>query len=115
MAKKRAPYSYIKQSEAPPVALYRPKFKGVEPDTTRTNFEAGICKNVDKRMSVKPVPACVIVAGDVCNLDARQKVTESDPVRQKIHQSLERTLEAPKSYKKRPVSANLTAGKRPKG
>lgn len=108
MAKKRAPYSYIKQSEAPPIGLYRPKFKGVEPYSTRTNFDTRICKTVDKRVSHKPVPACVIVGRDACSLVARQKVTENDPVRQQIHKGLEKTLEAPKDYK-RPASANQTA------
>ena len=81
MSKKRAPYSYIKKTDGAPIGLYRPKFTGIDRQEIKPNFEASVKVQVDVRESVKPTPACIIVARDTCNLNARQKVTESDPVR----------------------------------
>ena len=79
LSKKRAPYSYVKPDEAPPVALYQPKYDALDPELHRTHLDARLGNQVDIRQSFKPKPACVIVGNNRCSLQARQQIRSMIP------------------------------------
>lgn len=73
LSKKRAPYSYVRDSDAPPVALYKPKFKATDVDVFAVDLSQKFGDPVEKRQSYKPKPKCEVVAGgSYCNLAARR-------------------------------------------
>jgi hypothetical protein len=49
LAKKRAPYSYVKHAEAPPVGLYNKKFSYIDRGSSVTHIDARLGDSVDKR------------------------------------------------------------------
>ena len=72
LAKTRMPYTYVKQAEAPPPNLYRPKFDSVDPNVTLTAFEARkSLPETEIRRSVKPTPGCIRTYPFECSLDSR--------------------------------------------
>mgnify|MGYP007004935233 CR=1 FL=1 len=64
LSKKRVPYTYVKPDEAPPVALYQPKFNAVDRELHKTHLDARLGDTVDIRQSFKPKPACIIVGNN---------------------------------------------------
>ena len=70
--KKRAPYSFVKIMDGPIVANYLPKFSHLDPNVTMTHVDARLGDAVDKRQFFKPIPTCVTIARNYCNLDSRK-------------------------------------------
>ena len=74
LSKSRAPYSYVKPDEAPPVALYRPSYAAVDQDVTQTHIDARLGDKVEIRQPFKPKSACLVVGRDTCSVKARAQV-----------------------------------------
>ena len=64
----------MKVDEAPPVAAYKPKFEGTDPDLHTMHIDARHGDRIDIRHSFKPKPKCIIVGRDKCTLQARKQV-----------------------------------------
>lgn len=74
------PYTYIKESDAPPVALYKPKFQATDAEMATVDLSQKFGGPVEKRQSFKPKPKCeVVAAGSYCNLAARRQVSAMLP------------------------------------
>ena len=76
LAKKRAPYSYIKPAEAPPVALYTPNYEALDREETQTHIDARLGNSVDIRHSYKPKPQCLVVGQNQCSWKVREHIRE---------------------------------------